>query len=228
MTVLVSILSLLVIQGSSFRIGFTFDGGFPGMSDEKDFADLLTEGGLDFKLDNIAWTGGVEALGDISETIRLRGSVSVSRFNGTYEDNYDPGGYILIGILTGGLGFLLGSGNSDVVSLEDRSMNIEAAAYYKLTGNPAISIGGGPSVLMVERSMNTPNTSTSDAATGMGFNAGLRIDQESGGGFLGIPLVFAAEGGYRHCSVKLDGDYTGDFSVDFSGFFVKIGTYLKF
>ncbi len=228
MTVLVSILSLLVLQGSSFRVGFTFDGSFPSMSDEKEYSDLLNEGGLELKLDGVTWTGGVEALGDVTEKIRLRGSVSVSNFHGTYEENYDPFGYAILGILTFGLAFMFGSPQDEVISLHDESLNIETAAYYKLTESPALSIGGGPSVVMVSRTLDSPNTESSAKATGVGFNAGLRIDQESAGRFLGLPVVFGAEAGYRYCNVELDEENTGDFSVDFSGPYAKVGTYLKF
>jgi len=227
MTVLVSILSLMVLQGSSFRVGFTFDGSFPAMSDERDYSDLLNEGDLDFKLDDVTWTGGLEALGDVSEKLRLRGSVSVSNFHGTYEENYNPLGYMFLGIFTCGLAFLFGSPDDEVISLEDESLNIEAAAYYKLTESPAVSIGGGPSIVMVSRTIDTPETESSAKATGMGFNAGIRIDQESGFRFLGLPLVLGAEAGYRYCNVKLDEENTGDFSVDFSGPYVKVGTYLN-
>lgn len=225
MTVLVSILSLMVLQSSSFRIGFTFDGSFPSMSDEKAYSDLLKEGGLDFKLDDLTWTGGMETIGDVSEKIRLRGSVSVSNFHGTYEENYDPMTYILLGIFTCGLTFLFGSPTNDVISLEDQSLNIEAAAYYKLTGNPALSIGGGPMLAVVSREIETPNTVSSGQATGIGFNAGLRLDQEFGDGF---PVVFGAEAGYRQNNVKIDDGYEGDFIVDFSGAYFKIGTYVNF
>ena len=72
MSVLACIMALLSAQGGSFRIGFTFDAGFPQMSAEKDYAELLNEGGLDFRLNDVAWTGGIEALGDVSEKVRLR------------------------------------------------------------------------------------------------------------------------------------------------------------
>jgi len=80
---------------------------------------------------------------------------------------------------------------------------------------------------MATRNMDTPNTSTSESASGMGFNLGIRLDGESGG-FLWLPIVFGAEGGYRFSSVKFDTDYSDDFTVDFSGPYVRIGTYLKF
>lgn len=227
MTALLSAAFLAVLQGSSFRIGFTFDGAFPGMADEKEYADLLAEGGLPLKLDDMAWAGGLEALGDVSDRLRLRGGFSVSRYNGVYEENYNPGGYILLGILTGGIAFLFGSPDDEVVTLENSSVNFDLSAYLKLTANPAISVGGGPSLALVNRSIDTPNTSSSNDGSGLGFTAGVRIDQESGN-FLGIPLVFGAEGGYRQCDVKLDDDSTDDFSVDFSGPYVRIGSYLKF
>jgi hypothetical protein len=220
-------MALMALQASSFRAGFTFDCGFASMSDEKAYADLLAEGGLPLKLDAVAWTGGVEALGDVSSSVRLRGAVTVSRFSGSYEENYNPGGYILFGIITGGLGFLFGSPRDEVVTLENRSVNVEMSAYYKLTGNPSVSVGAGPMLAMVSRRIDTPNTSTSETGSGIGFLSGMRIDQESGK-VLGLPLVFGAEGGYRVCDVKLDGDRTGDFSVDFSGPYFRVGTYLKF
>lgn len=226
MTALTVTLSLLVLQSTSFRIGFTFDGSWPAMGDEKDYADLLNEGGLDYNLDGMTWSGGLEALGDVSEKLRLRGGFTVSRFHGTYEDNLDPFGYMITGILTGGILFLFGS-SSDVVQMEDVATNIELAGYYKLTGGPTVSVGGGPSYVMVTRNMDTPNTTSSESASGMGFNAGVRLDGESGG-FLGLPIVFGAEGGYRFSSVKFDTEYSDDFSVDFSGPYVRIGTYLKF
>lgn len=227
MTALTVALSIAVLQGSSFRVGFTFDGSWPAMGDEKDYADLLEEGDLDYNLDGITWTGGIEALGDVSEKLRLRGGLTVSRFHGTYEDSYNPLGYTIAGILTGGLLFLFGSGGDDVVAMEDVAANIEMAGYYKLTNGPTFSIGGGPSLVMVSRSMKTPNTSSSESASGMGFSAGIRLDGEAGG-FLGLPIVFGAEGGYRFSSVKFDTDYSNDFTVDFSGSYVRVGTYLKF
>lgn len=227
MTALSVILSLMALQSTSFRIGFTFDGSWPSMGDEKEYADLLEEGELNYNLDGMTWTGGLEALGDVSNKLRLRGAVTVSRFRGTYEDTDDPFGYILGGILTGGLLFLFNPGGDDVVAMEDVATNIELAGYYKLTDGPTLSVGGGPSVVMVTRSMDTPNTSNSESATGMGFNAALRLDGEAGG-FLGLPIVFGAEGGYRFSSVKFDTEYSDDFTVDFSGPYVRIGTYLKF
>jgi hypothetical protein len=228
MTILASILSLLVLQGSSFRIGFAFDGSFPSMADEKNYADLLNEGGLSFELDRMAWTGGIEALGDISERIRLKGGLTGSNFYGTYKENYNPFSYALIGIFTGGLAFLFGTPTNDVISLSDKSLNIEAAVYYRMVNSPALFIGGGPTVAIASRTIDTPKTSLSEDAVGMGFNAGIRIDQESGGRFLGIPLLFGAEVGYRYCSVKFDEKNTKDFALDFSGPYFRIGTYIDF
>ena len=82
--------------------------------------------------------------------------------------------------------------------------------------------------MMVSRTLDTPQTESSAKTTSMGFNAGLRIDQESAHRFLGLPLMFGVEAGYRHCNVKLDKENTGDFTVDFSGPYLKVGTYLNF
>ncbi len=226
MTTAALLLALASLQGSSFRIGFSFDAGWPAMGDEKDYAELLEEAGLDYRLDGTAWTGGIEALGDVSDKLRLRGGVSVSRFHGTYEDNFDPFGYTIAGILTGGLLFLFGAGGEDVVAMEDVATSIHLAGYYKLTSGPVLSIGGGPSYVTVTRSIDTPNTASSESAAGLGLNLGLRLDGESGG-FLGLPIVFGAEGGYRLSSVGFDTEYSEDFGVDFSGLYVGAGTYLK-
>jgi hypothetical protein len=228
MTLLASILSLLVLQGSSFRIGFAFDGSFPSMADEKDYADLLNEAGLSMELERMAWTGGIEALGDVSNRIRLRGAVTTSNYYGAYKENYDPLGYALVGIFTGGLAFLFGTPTNDVISLADESLNIEAAVYYRMVNSPALFIGGGPTVAFASRAIDTPETSFSEDAFGMGFNAGIRIDQESGGRFLGIPLLFGAEAGYRYCNVKFDEKNTKDFSLNFSGPYLRVGTYVNF
>lgn len=214
---------LLAVQAGSFRIGFTYDGSWPAMGDEKDYSDLMNEAGIDYNLDGMAWTGGVEALGDVSTKLRLRGAVTVSRYHGVYDEDYDPFGYIITGLITGGLLFLFGSGDEDIVALEDASTNIEAAAYYKL--NDSFSLGGGPVYSMVSRSLETPNTSNSESASGLGFMAGVRIDGNSG--VFGLPIVFGAEGGYRYNSVTFDTEYSDDFAVDFSGPYLKVGTYLR-
>jgi len=91
-----------------FRIGPSFIVSFPLMQDEKDFADMNTAAGLEFELSSVAWGGSIELLGDISEKFRFRAAVGVSRLHGAYEDEYAPMNYILVGILTGGLGFFFG------------------------------------------------------------------------------------------------------------------------
>ena len=89
-----------------FRLGPCFMASFPSMQNEKDFADMNTEAGLDFELGSVAWGGSIELLGDISERFRIRGSIGVSRLHGAYEEDYNPLGYLLLGIITGGIGFL--------------------------------------------------------------------------------------------------------------------------
>ena len=91
-----------------FRFGPCFTASFPSMQNEKDFAEMNTEAGLDFELSTVAWGGSIEVLVDASERIKVRGSLGVSRVNGAHKDEYDPTSYILVGILTGGFGFLFG------------------------------------------------------------------------------------------------------------------------
>jgi hypothetical protein len=217
---------MCALQSASFRAGFTFEGGWPSMADEKEYSDLLNEGDVDFQLDRMYWSGGLEGLVDASDKVRLRGTFTVSRYRGAFNDELDVFGNLLIGILTGGLVFLFGSDN-DVIALEDRATSVEAACYYRISSTPSISIGAGPSYSSVTRSMDTPNTSSSETASGLGFVTGIRIDQETGG-FLGLPILFGAEGGYRHRTVELETGYSSGFNVDFSGPYLKVGTYLGF
>jgi hypothetical protein len=223
-------LVLLSVLGGSFRMGFSFDAGFPAMSDEKEYAELLGEAGIDYSLSDVAWTGGVEALGDVSDDVRLRGSVTVTRFTGAYEEDYNPLSYILLGIFTGGIGFIFGSPDADVITLEDQAMNVELSAYYKLVDGPVtLSAGGGPSMSFVSRKLDTPNTSQSDEGTSLGFTAGLRLDMEPGAPLFGcLPLVFGTEGGYRFSKTELDGISSQGFEVDFSGPYLKVGSYFAF
>jgi hypothetical protein len=211
-------------------MGFTFDAGFPSMTDEKEYADLLREAGIEYYLADVAWTGGVEALGDVSDDVRLRGSVSVTRFTGAYEEDYNPLSYILLGICTGGIAFIFGSPSADVITLEDQAMSIELSAYYKLVDGPiTVSAGGGPSMSFVTRKLEAPNTSESDQGTALGFTTGLRLDQEPGNPLFGcIPVVFGIEGGYRFSKTELDSWNSQGFEIDFSGPYVRIGTYFDF
>ena len=229
MTYMTLALLLLSVESGSFRVGLTFDAAFPAMEDEKDYVDVLEEGGLDVDLDRIAWSGGIEALGDVSEKVRLRGSVSLRRFTGAYEEDYDPLSYIILGMFTFGIGFLFGQ-EHDVVSIEDQSLDIAASIYYKLNSGPAVfSVGGGPLLAFVSRGVETPETSVTESGTSAGFEVAVRVDQEPGGKVLGcLPVVFGLEAGYRRCSSGLDGEGAGDFPVDFSGPYARVGTYLPF
>ncbi len=210
-----------------FRIGFTFMASFPSMQSEKDFADMNTAAGLDFELGSIAWGGSVELLGDVSEKFRVRGSVGISRLHGAYEDEYDPISYILVGIFTGGLGFLF-SETEDVVDLNDQAFTIEAQAYYVLSRTPGMSIsaGAGPIYTWATRKLDSPNTATSGSGSGLGFVASLRLDQESTVKLGCLPLMFGLEGGYRMNSVNISDEEADDYELDFSGPFVKVGSYI--
>ena len=230
MTAAACALLLLSAQGGSFRMGFTFDAGFPSMSDEKEYAELLAEAGIDYTLSDVAWTGGVEVLGDVADDVRLRGSVNVTRFTGAYEEDYNPLSYILLGIFTGGIAFIFGSPDADIITLEDQAMNIEVSAYYKLVDGPVtLSAGGGPSMVFVSRKLEAPNTSESDEGTSLGFSAGMRLDLEPGDPLFGcLPLTFGTEGGYRFSRTGLSGMDSQGFEVDFSGPYLKVGSYFAF
>lgn len=210
-----------------FRIGPSFIASFPSMQDEKDFADMNTAAGLDFELGSVAWGGSIEMLGDISEKFRFRGSMGISRLHGAYEDEYDPLSYILVGIFTGGLGFLFGE-TEDVVDLNDQAFTIEAQAYYVLTRTPGLSVsaGAGPVYTWATRKLDSPNTSTSGSGSGIGFAASLRLDQESTVKMGCIPLMFGVEAGYKMNKVTIDDEEADNFELDFSGPFVKVGSYI--
>jgi len=213
--------------GSGVRIGPTFSGSFPNMQDEKDFEEITTAAGLDFQLGSIAWGGSFEVLADAGSNFRIRGSVGVSRLHGAYEEDYDPLTYIVVGIFTGGLGFLFGE-SDDVIDLNDEAVTIEAQAYYILTRNPGLSIsaGAGPVYTFATRKLDSPNTSTSGSGSGIGAVVSLRLDQESPLSLGCLPLLFGVEAGYRMNNVTLDDDEANDFQLDFSGPFVKVGSYI--
>lgn len=212
---------------SGFRIGTSFIASFPSMQNEKDFADMNTAAGLDFELGSVAWGGSIEMLGDISEKFRIRASVGISRLHGAYEDEYDPMSYILVGICTGGLGFLFGD-TEDVIDLNDQAFTIEAQAYYVFTRTPGLSIsaGAGPIYTFATRKLESPNTSTSGSGSGLGFVASIRMDQESTVRLGCIPLMFGLEAGYKMNSVKISDEEADDYELDFSGPFVKVGSYI--
>jgi hypothetical protein len=197
------------------------------MQNEKDFADMNTAAGLDFELGSVAWGGSIEMLGDISEKFRIRTSVGISRLHGAYEDEYDPMSHILLGIFTGGLGFLFGD-TEDVVDLNDQALTIEAQAYYVLSRNSAMSLsaGAGPVYTFATRKLESPNTTTSGSGSGLGLVASLRLDQESSFNLGCLPLMFGLEGGYRMNNVKISDAEADDYELDFSGPFFKIGTYI--
>lgn len=217
---------LSAIQTGGFRVGASFDASYPLMGDERDYADLLSEGDIDLDLSTFAWSGSVEALGDISDDVRLRGNVGVRRYSGAYGDKVDPFTYLFVGIFTGGIGFLFPPGD-ETITLHDEAVTVEASAYYKLTDGPAcVSVGGGPMVAFVTRDIDTPHTCTDNDGTGLGVNAALRIDQEPTEKFLGcLPVTMGGEIGFRYCDVPI-GD--GDFSVDFTGPYARFGTYVAF
>jgi len=135
--------------------------------------------------------------------------------------------YILVGILTGGLGFFFGE-TEDVIDLSDEAITIEAEAYYVLSRGQSFSFsaGGGPVYTFASRHLDSPNTTTSGKGSGLGFMASIRLDQESTLRLGCIPLMFGFEAGYKMNSITLDDEDAEDFELDFSGPFVKVGSYI--
>jgi len=209
-----------------FRIGFSFMASFPSMQDEKDFADMNTAAGLDFELGSIAWGGSVELLGDVSEKFRIRGSVGGTRLTGAYKEGYSAMQNMLLVLFT--LGLFSGSGEEDVIALNDQAITLEAQAYYILTRTPGMSIsaGAGPIYTFASRKLDSPNTATSGSGSGLGFIASLRLDQESTVNLGCLPLMFGFEGGYRMNSVSISDEEADDYELDFSGPFLKVGSYI--
>ncbi|MBD3369805.1 hypothetical protein GF402_05510 [Candidatus Fermentibacteria bacterium] len=217
---------LSAIQSGVFRVGGSFDASYPFMGDERDYADLLSEGDIDMDLSTFAWSGSIEALGDISRDVRLRGNIGVRRYSGAYGDKVDPFTYLFVGMFTGGIGFLFPPGD-ETITIHDEAITVEASAYYKLNDGPALlSVGGGPMVAFVTRDVDTPYTRTEDTGTGFGLNAAFRIDQEPAEKFLGcLPVTMGGEVGFRYCDVPIE---DSDFSVDFTGPYARFGTYVAF
>lgn len=218
------VFTLLTLQGGFLRIGYSFGFGTPSMGDEKAFAEVLTDFGIDYNLDGASTRQGIELLTDASSAVRLRGGASITRFRGDHSQTTSYSN-VFLAIFTLGL---LGSSSSSerVIWLDNVSTDFEASAYYIMPGASWFSLGGGPVLTSVTRRFNTLNSTVRESKTDIGFHTGARLDQLSGR-FLGLPIVFGAEVGYRFQKVKLDGSDTGDFSVDFSGPMVNFGTYLK-
>jgi len=209
-----------------FRIGASFMATFPSMQNEKDFADMNIAAGLDFELGSIAWGGSVEALGDLSEKFRIRGSLGGTNLTGAYKEGYNALQNMFLVLFT--LGLFSGSGEHDVISLNDQAVTIEAQAYYVFARTPGLSISGGagPILTFASRKLESPNTSTSGSGTGLGFVASFRLDQESSVNIGCLPLMFGLEAGYRMNSVNIGDNEVDKYELDFSGPFVKIGSYI--
>ncbi|MEN8209147.1 MAG: hypothetical protein ABFR50_07830, partial [Candidatus Fermentibacteria bacterium] len=126
------------------------------------------------------------------------------------------------------LGLSSGSGEEDIIELNDQAISIEAQAYYVLTRTPGLSIsaGAGPVYTFATRKLDSPNTATSGSGSGLGFVASLRLDQESTFKLGCLPLMFGLEGGYRMNNVTISDEEADNYELDFSGPFLKIGTYI--
>ena len=211
------------------RIGPCFGLSWPSMQDEKDFAQFANDAGVDYELGSVALTGSLELLGDVNERFRIRGGLSVSNLHGTYEDDYNPYERLMIGIFTFGIGLLFYS-QDDVIGLDDQAVSIEAQAYYMLnrSNNYSISVGAGPVYTWAKRKLNSPNTFTSGSGSNLGIIASIRLDQESSYKIGCVPLLLGFEAGYRYSSIELDDSEAEGFTLDFSGPFLKVGSYIGF
>ena len=226
MCLLKVVLSVLALQGGSFKIGYSFGVGFPAMDDEKAYADVFLDSGIDYELGSASNRMGLEAITDISESLRFRGSVSMMSFKGDHTQTSTSWDYISIWtIFSFGI---IGSSRSDetMIWVDDVSTEVEASVYYKIPGADWISVGGGPVLSFTSRTVNTIYSRVRDRKTGLGLHTGVRLDQRSGS-ILGLPIVFGGEIGYRFQDVTLDGAGTGSFSVDFTGPVISAGTYLN-
>ena len=211
------------------RIGPCFGLSWPSMQDEKDFAQFTNDAGVDFELGSVALTGSLELLADVNERFRIRGGLSVSNLHGAYEEDYNPFERLLIGMFTFGLGLLFDS-QDDVIGLDDQAVSIEAQAYYMLSRgtNYSISAGAGPVYTWANRKLDSPNTSTSGSGSNLGIIASFRLDQESPYKIGCVPLLLGFEAGYRYSSIELDDSEAEGFTLDFSGPFLKVGSYIGF
>lgn len=218
-------------SGSSFspgiRIGPCFGMSWPSMQDEKDFAQMNNDAGVDFELESIALTGSLELLADVGERFRIRGGLGVSNLHGAYEEDYNPFERIMIGMFTFGIGLLFDN-QDDVIGLDDQAVSIEAQAYYMLSRGEdySISAGAGPVMTWASRSLESPNTSTSGSGSNIGVVASFRLDQESPFNIGCIQMLLGFEAGYKYSSIELGDSEAGGFTLDFSGPFLKMGTFL--
>ncbi len=214
-------------NGTTIRLGVSSTASFPSMEDEKEFADMMNAAGLSFELAGTAWGGTAEILGDLTSRFRLRGGISVSRLHGAYSKGYDPMTYIVLGILSLGMGFFIPQ-DENVIDLNDEAFSIETEMYYLFSRSRSVSfsVGAGPMFTFAGRRLDSPNTSTKGNGTGFGMMASLRLDQESRWKLGFIPLMFGLEAGYRMNAVEIDNNEAGDFQLDFSGLFLKVGSYI--
>ena len=185
-----------------FRLGIGLTTSIPSMQMEKEYADMNSEAGIGYDLSTFAGGTSIELLGDLSERLRIRGSVGVTEFKGEYRNT--------------------------LIILDDRAISVEAQAYFLLNRGKDISFsaGAGPTYTWVRRNLNSFYTSTSGSGSGFGLVTSIRLDQEWPWKIGNISILMALEAGYRLNNIKLDNEEADGFELDFSGPFLKIGSYI--
>lgn len=213
-----------------FRFGSCFIISCPSMQNEKDFAEMNNEAGGAFELGSVAFGGSIELLADMGDRFRIRGSFVVSRLTGAYEEEFNPAIYGVLGVFTCGWGLLFYNPSEDVIYLNDEAVSIEAEAYYLFSREDgfSFSVGAGPVYTWATRKLDSPNTSTKGSGSAFGLLTSLRLDQESTINIGCIPMIFGLEAGYRFNNVEIDGQEDDGYTLDFSGPFVKLGSYIGF
>ncbi len=210
-----------------FKIGFGFGFGFPSMSDEDLFAEEMEAAGIPFETDEVVTSGIVDLTFDASSRFKVRGGLGFGSFDGAYSEEYSSMDDVWLALLTLGFSSLFDS-DEEVIDLADSYVEIETEGYYVISrsAGASFSAGGGPVFTFVNRSLESPLTSSERSGSAMGFMGSLRVEQEGGGRFIGLPLRLFAQGGYRRSCVALD--EAEDFELDFSGPYLRAGLALQF
>lgn len=213
----------------SYKLGISLNAAYFSMSDEEKVADEFQAAGVDFNLNSASLGVNFDFIADISSKLKTRAGISFTEFSGVYSETSISWNLAFAAIFTCGLALLFAPEN-DVIDLSDEAVSIEAGLYYNLVRNESstLSVGAGPNYSFMTRKLKTPNTITRSSGSGLGFQASMRFDQEGDQRIFGcIPMLLGFEAGYIYRKIELDGDETDGFELDFSGPFLKFGTYIQ-